>query len=62
MKSKKQRANHKPYMTKTLREAIMKDVSYLPNIIKEKILKITTITRKKEIFALSYIKKRQFKY
>ena len=57
MKSKKQRANHKSYMTKALRKAIMKR-SELLNIIRLKALKITIITRNKEIFAQSFIRKR----
>ena len=57
MKSKKQRANHKSYMTKALRKAIMKR-SELRNIIRLKALKITIITRNKEIFAQSFIRKR----
>ena len=57
MKSKKQRANHKSYMTKALRKAIMKR-SELLNIVRLKALKITIITRNKEIFAQSFIRKR----
>ena len=57
MKSKKQRANLKSYMTKALRKAIMKR-SELLNIIRLKALKITIITRNKEIFAQSFIRKR----
>ena len=68
MKSKKQRANHKFYMTKTLFEAIltktlfeaiMKRSELTSKYYKQKILKIATITRNKEIFALHYIRKRE---
>ena len=77
MKNKKQRANHKFYMTKTLFEAIMtktlfeaimtktlfeaimKRSELTSKYYKQKILKIATITRNNEIFALCYIRKRE---
>ena len=46
-------------MTKTLFEAIMKRSELTSKYYKQKILKIATITRNKEIFALHYIRKRE---
>ena len=59
MKSKKQRANHRSYITKTLRKVIMKPSELASKYHKIKQPNITTITRNKESFDLSYIKKRE---
>ena len=62
MKSKKQRANHKSYTTKALRKAIMKRSELATKYHKTKALKIITMTRNKEIFAQSFIRKRGKKF
>ena len=58
IKSKLLRANHVPYMTKTLRKAIMKRSELEKIYVKNKTNENLNLIKSKEITAVNYIKKR----
>ena len=58
IKSKLLRANHVPYMTKTLRKAIMKKSELEKIYVENKTNENLNLIKSKEITAANYIKRR----